>query len=134
MKKLTNKQLNKIKNITFRYDLHVKMWDWLAKNPDKDKYDYFDLYPDEKEFALDYECFACAYNEHVIDKLSIRCRNECFYCPFEVKNEVYTEKCCLGGRYKGWLQNSDDLKQRSEYARQIRDLPLNPMYNFKDVK
>lgn len=129
--KLTNKELNKIKDITFRYDLHYKMWDWLNKHPDKGKDDYFELYPDEVPIAGFYDCFACEYAFSVIKNIR-KYRDMCKFCPLKADNR----KLCLGGLHSKWVDAKGDKKYKlaAKYAKQIRDLPLNPMYNFKDAE
>jgi hypothetical protein len=56
--KLTNKQLNRIEDIHFRYDLHYKLWDWLSKHPDKNKADYFLKHKTADIFSGPYSCYA----------------------------------------------------------------------------
>ena len=168
--KLSNKQLNKIKDIPFRYDLHYKMWDWLSKHPGQTPFDYVAINPDEAKFAGDSGCFACEYATAVRDKLLTneytkfadkytalaltadgalerelisQCDNNwkneletrCMYCPMKLKNNGN----CFDGLYdqwNGWLRTNspDRFTKRIKLAEKIRDLPLNPMYNFKDVK
>ena len=45
-------------------------------------------------------------------------------------------KLCLGGLHSKWVDAKGDKKYKlaAKYAKQIRDLPLNPMYNFKDAE
>jgi hypothetical protein len=50
----------------------LKMWDWLVRNPDKEKVDYFYAHP-EKEIPS-YLCYACQYDKEQSD-------TECAYCP-----------------------------------------------------
>ena len=124
--KLTNRQLNKIKDIPFRYDLHYKMWDWISKHPDKCMDDYFAVYPNETHLSGKYQSFACAYADKVTDTLRIP--KSCYYCPLKANHKGV----CLNGLFMSWCFNIN--KEASKYAKQIRDLPLNPMFNFKDAE
>lgn len=125
--KLTNQQLNKIKNIPFRYDLHWKLWNWLSKHPDKGKDDYFKLNKEEKPLAGNQLCFACTYAHEI--GVTFKDYSCCYYCPFE--HEM--SRSCLNGIYNLYIR-SKGKKERIKYAKMIRDMPLNKAYNFKDVK
>lgn len=133
MKKLTNRQLNKIKEIPFRYDLHYKMWDWLSKNPTNYKGDFLKLYPEYNELAGPFNCFACAYADKVGEKLKFH-YSSCKFCPLETKNDKSSD--CCKGLYNKWIYARYDknYKASAKYAKMIRDLPLNKMYNFEDAE
>ena len=126
--KLTNKELYKIKDITFRHDLHYNLWDWLAKHPDENKRKYFHEYPKQQSLAGYSRCFACAYADDVSDILNFHGEN-CELCPFNIDNH----DDCLNGLYESYVSANSNTR-RTEYAKKIRDLPLNPMFNFKDVR
>lgn len=127
--KLTSEQLDKIKDIPFRYDLHYKLWDWLAKHPWHCKSHYFAQFPDELKYAGDAVCHACDYAIKVRAILNTKCRHpRCDFCPFKLDSR--TSDLCLNGKYDDWFNGTVD--KRAEYAKQIRDMKLNPMYNFKD--
>lgn len=132
MKKLTNEELNKIKNIVFRYDLHYKMWDWLYKHPDKYKTHFLKLYPEYKKLSGPFNCFACAYADKVAEKLKYPYIS-CIFCPLKSKTDK-SEDCCQG-LYNKWCdaQYNKNYKASAKYAKKIRDLPLDKMYNFEDV-
>ena len=129
--KLSTSQLNKIKDITFRYDLHYKMWDWLSEHPEKTRSDYFKLYPGEKHLAGKYEDFACKYAKNVSNRISeVYGESKCKYCP--LKGSSNGELHCPGDLFFFWTFAQG--KDRIIYAKKIRDLKLNPMFNFKDAE
>ena len=133
--KLTNKQLDKIKDITFRHDLHYELWDWLAKHPNKYKEDYFDEFPEYYSKVNHYsKCYACDYASKIhsiLDPKSIK--SVCVFCPLRINGYFL----CLNGLYNKYVQSYEpggyyDKANRKESAMLIRDMELNPMYNFKD--
>ncbi len=127
--KLTNKQLDKINDIPFRYDLHYKLWDWLAKHPWQYKSHYFAQFPAELNYAGDAVCHACDYAIKVRAILNTKFRHpRCDFCPFKLDSRPSDR--CLNGKYDDWFNGTVD--KRAEYAKQIRDMKLNPMYNFED--
>ena len=129
--KLTNKQLDKIKDITFRHDLHYELWDWLSKHPDETKENYFKIYwPGE---IPDATCYACDYAIKVQDVLDPDLNQSyCSFCPLKHNSNLP----CLNGLYNKYVNCHADLHydkaKLREYALSIRDMKLNPMYNFKD--
>ena len=129
--KLSNKQLDKIKDITFRHDLHYELWDWLAKHPAKNKDDYFNIHCIHE--IPEAGCYACDYVTKVKDGLDPDVKTLfCSFCPL-IHN---THSLCLNGLYNKYINShgpgSYDNAKRREYAMLIRDMKLNPMYNFKD--
>ena len=131
--KLTNRKLSKIKDIVFRHDLHYKMWDWLSKHPKKYKTDFLKLYPEYDELSGPFNCFACAYADEVGEKLKSHYIS-CKFCPLETKNDKSSD--CCKGLYNKWVgaQSDKNYKDSAKYARKIRDLPLNKMFNFEDAE
>ena len=109
--------------IVFDHTNHIKLWQWLADNPTKDKCDW----PEWKEnggnikYTYNY-CFACYYIILYAYKYDPHhSRSVCSYCPFgDLGN---SDRGCLGGLYHKWKYSSD-LTRRSEVAKQIRDLPI----------
>lgn len=52
----------------------IDMWDWLRKNPDKGKNEYFDIYPWE-EYPVRSGCAMCEYTKNTLQQ------EDCCYCP-----------------------------------------------------
>ena len=123
MKIITNNQLAKIKDIPFRHDLHYKKWDWISKHPDKDSFEWYNAHPRWKRLTRSSSGFACEYVRQVTRKLAGTDGMLCWVCPFKFT----WNKSCLGGLLEDCLYNAKDRVKRAE---QIRDLPLNPIYNF----
>ena len=91
---------------------HYELWDWLSKNPDKQKKDWFSLEQnmDKDVFA---NCYACEF-AFLVNRSETRI---CSFCPLCRKSN----DMCLNGLYSKWYCScSPDT--RSECARQIRDL------------
>lgn len=84
--------------------LHREMWNWLAKNPEKQKSDWFDK---EDVDALD-ECFACE-----------ECNSNCEKCPLD-RGVIGCDR--VNGLYHIWI-TSKDMNTRSALAKVIAWLP-----------
>lgn len=62
----------------FNHTAHKELWDWLARNPDKEKDDWPGWIGNGGEYYyVVAECFACEYDL----KLSDTEYDECRYCP-----------------------------------------------------
>ena len=100
---------------------HRELWDWLAKNPDKNKSDW-PRWPDveEKYGYINMICFACQirYMEEIDD-----CVDNCLFIWPSVFCLEEDDNGNITGLYGLWLQEKD-LKKRSELAEKIRDLPV----------
>ena len=88
----------------FEYSLHVELWEWLAENPDSDKYDWpgwseFKLYPAQG-------CFACEYVKSNCDK-----------CPLDW--DICLSRDSL---YNQWWHA--DLKEKAKIAKQISEVEV----------
>ena len=92
---------------------HYELWDWLSKNPDKSKEDWFTL---ENNYfkSAHVNCFACEFTLLTTGSESSKCN----YCPL-CEN---SSDDCLDGLYSKWYFSCSNPTARSEYARQIRDL------------
>ncbi len=96
--------------IKFDHKHHRELWDWLSKNPDKEKADWVGWKVnggavEEAQAA----CFACEADSKE--------SGDCKSCPIcELDGQ------CLSGLYYRWCDSTGG--QRSKYAAQIRDLPL----------
>ncbi len=112
---------------------HYELWDWLSKNPDKYKNDWFDLDKNRGIRARN-NCFACQFKRD-IKVADIDCDEG--VCPL-IWNET-NKRECLGGLYKAYCNAHSDYSicpqdkeaSRAEvikYAKQIRDLPWSEEY------
>lgn len=116
---------------------HYKMWDWLSKHPDANKFIWIAEHPEYIGLSGDLCCFACEQasrsrrSELGKGMFKIRCN----YCPFDIKarsivkratlfgfgnNDV--EEICLEGLWLKWKCSLG--KERVKIAKQIRDFPL----------
>lgn len=105
---------------------HYELWDWLSKNPNKIKYDWFDsiYYVGTPKLDIKNSCFACELARQIrrndfdnsIDKPI------CEYCP--ICKRVGS---CLNGLYNEYSEATNNLR-RMEFAKQIRDLPWSEEY------
>lgn len=110
----------------FPEHLHRKLWDWLAKHPTKQKWNW----PEWKNNGgtieeVTADCFGCesSYRDLDGDIICPLCR-ECYRHHPEV---------CLYGNYHKWNW-SDDAKERRRLARIIRDLPVRPYFPCIDAE
>lgn len=114
--------------------LHRALWDWLAKNPGRDKEDwpgwkdFSKNYPDVAELIHDRysSCFAC-----YVAKLTT-VGVDCAVCPFEWPGldclDLIKDNDGLG-LFSCWDEAASILPSlRSELAAQIRDLPIRERY------
>lgn len=113
--------MNKISRELFEWSKqkHYELWDWLAKNPDKEKKEWEGFKYIEK--SINSRCFAC-YLEFKLYFLNLGTPTQaCMYCP--IKENI----CCEGGLYLNWA-DSDDAAERTRLAEQIRDLEWSEEY------
>jgi hypothetical protein len=105
MKELTNKQKC------------LKMWEWLAENPDQSKEDYIEIY-DQSSTVCDYwYCYACLETKRANKK-----DNECESCPINWGTRFTDLKCLVyHSPYLNW-EKSKMLKTRTKYALQMVEL------------
>lgn len=95
--------------------LHRELWDWLSKNPDKEKWDWsgWEDYSEIEVRSMQF-CFACAYSKGGCDECLLEwpgidcCDNE------GVDGE---------GIFNIW-DGSANNAERIRLAEQIRDLPV----------
>lgn len=101
-------------------NLHRELWDWLSKNPKKDKRDW----PGWKNLRyIESHCFACDYCLY-------DCPNCLFIWPydhcisvFEIDEDTDEELGKNIGIFALW-DESEDSTERTKLAEQIRDLPI----------
>lgn len=91
---------------------HRKLWSWLADHPEMDKEDYFKGWPEE-HIPL-FECFAC----EAADERLVLGTDFCELCPLDAG----VIGCFRAGLYIRWA-HARSLKEKSEYAREIAELP-----------
>lgn len=105
------KKLTFTKKETIR--LHRVMWNWLAKNPTKQKGDW-PGWKNIKENVMDH-CFACQY---AIDK-----GEDCTFCPFSWG----IAKTCqdVGSPYREWFfTDITQTKDRACFALEVATLKI----------
>ena len=92
------------------HEWHMELWNWLADNPDKSKEDWMVIVKCSFDERPLHNCFACEYDH-----------SSCENCPFS-ENIIG----CFDddGLYSKWYHETN-LQQRSEYSRQIANLPWN---------
>lgn len=99
---------------------HRKMWDWLAKNPQKAKVDWPRWEENGGDIArADFFCFLCEYTE----------QNPCCILVWpEFKRRTHSVLCTndYGQGLFGKWDATTDLVERKRLAERIRDLPINP--------
>lgn len=120
---------------------HIKLWDWLADNPSKEKYDYFDDVKLGRNLRPKNRCFGCEfssnvlkyiednYGKRVIDFIGSDVLYEgCFACPFDCNVE---DNGCLDGVFDEWDEafgysssEEDEYDFRVVRAEEIRDFPI----------
>lgn len=108
---------------------HYELWDWLSKNPDKYKNDWFDL-DKNRGIRVRNNCFACQFD------LEAKGNRTCTRCPIG-SGKAAIEEDCLGGLFERYTRaefdyrigkTSDLRAEVIELAKQIRDLPWSEEY------
>ena len=108
---------------------HYELWDWLSKNPDKYKNDWFEL-DKNRGIRVRHNCFACQFD------LEAAGNKTCVRCPIG-SGKAAIEEDCLGGLFKRYTEAEFDYRIRKtsdlraeviELAKQIRDLPWSEEY------
>lgn len=108
---------------------HYELWDWLSKNPDKYKNDWFEL-DKNKGIRVGNNCFACQFD------LEAKGNRTCTRCPIG-SGKAAIEEDCLGGLFERYTKTEFDYRIRKtsslrdkviELAEQIRDLPWSEEY------
>ena len=110
--------------IKFNHSAHIRLWDWLSKNPDKGK----SLWPKWKENGgnvtpVQSYCFACDYDDKKSDESNDNGKNGwCPYCPlvWPYDKDCDNEK----GLFRRWCNAPDNDDEKHFLAEQIRDLPV----------
>jgi hypothetical protein len=128
---LEEQEYEEIEDETFYHTLHVALWDWLSKNPEKQKDEWpeWDENGGEIEVVESY-CFACssATNQWVNyfnnDSDALRGTNTCDWCPLVLSEmDAVHPSNCLGGWFHIWL-STKSLSNRIAFAEKIRDFPV----------
>lgn len=87
-------------------ELHRKMWNWLAENPEMGKEDWFVRKKYTADMRPESGCFACD-----------ECERDCGKCPLD--RRVIG---CGGGLFNIW-SNTPDMHTKSRLAKVIAGLP-----------
>ena len=108
---------------------HYELWDWLSKNPDKYKNDWFEL-DKNRGIRVRNNCFACQFDLEAVGNKT------CTRCPIG-SGKAAIEEDCLGGLFERYTKAGFDYRIRKtsslrdkviELAEQIRDLPWSEEY------
>ena len=108
---------------------HYELWDWLSKNPDKYKNDWFEL-DENRGIRVRNNCFACQFDLEAVGNKT------CTRCPIG-SGRAAIEEDCLGGLFERYTKAAFDYHIRKtsssrdkiiELAKQIRDLPWSEEY------
>jgi hypothetical protein len=103
----------------FKHIGHYLLWDWLSKNPCKEKFEW----PGWKSNGGEYEdienyCFACCAN-NLSD-----CHPSCpLIWPEFSRGKDSCGDLCFDWSYSG-RYGDNDIDKRTKLAQQIRDLPV----------
>lgn len=99
----------------FNHTAHKELWDWLAKNPKKDKGDWPGWMTNGGIYRSPWLCFARNFG---VDNYRLSTYS-CKACPIKWPGTV-----CGGddGLFQKW-ENEENLEERIKLAKQIRDLP-----------
>lgn len=88
------------------YELHYRLWDWLAQNPGQPKYDWPYWDGEYRKFGghfINAGCFLCRYTAQRETKEELmRCRE----CPMHRLSRQYGHCYCWA--FSQWDQESDD--------------------------
>ena len=123
----------------FNHEAHKRLWDILANNPGMDKETALSIMGFEP-YVVANSCFACeARTEYITSKFGHQICN----CPLEwgvMVDAGFSNQCLMPtGAYKQWCYTTWHITERDDadaasaiqYARQVRDMPLNPDF-FKE--
>lgn len=113
---------------------HYELWDWLSKNPDKTKDDWFAL-DKNRGVRIRMNCFACELNREIVEPCDLISMTDacsgCLICKRThaclngLYDDYYSARC---GFYMWGLTNEVTRKKVIELAKQIRDLPWSEEY------
>lgn len=97
--------------------LHHKLWDWLAKNPKKEKYEW----PEWERFErlnpqLHEYCFACMVTSDSCEKCVLM-------WPGRTCSYLTEDEWSANGLFEQWA-GCGNMEERANLAAQIRDLPV----------
>ena len=81
---------NRIKQIEFDHVNHVRLWDWLAKNPDKENKDWPEWSTNGGSInPVKNWCFACEYARQIAGD-----KHFCLSCPLKFTETPKIYACC----------------------------------------
>ena len=95
-------------------ELHKNLWDWLTKNPEKEKCHWPGW--DDIDYPILDRCFACEAALRLAPVGYYKCHD----CPLIWPNG---DLCNYpgGSLYNCWIDSKGDLEQRSRFAKKIAD-------------
>lgn len=109
------------------HEYHKRLWDWLAKNPEYEKYDWPEwISKGGKVPDVVSDCFACTYDEIIFERNGDF--SDCKYCPITWKgirmiNGTIKPFCNNSpSEFWRWRQTTDPV-ERTRLAEIIRDMP-----------
>ena len=112
---------------TKAHRLHKQLWNWLAENPTKDKFDW----PGWHEHNIDvndiqWRCFPCElrFQQTGHNSADLTCKTECMLVWPDV-NCCHKSRFSFGGLFNRWANTTP--QNRTRLAKQICDLPLRPL-------
>lgn len=119
MRKVSRKQFEAFKQ------KHYELWDWLSKNPDKTKNDWFNsvYYVGTPKMDIVNSCFACEIAQQIREYDFGK--SMCGYCPLRKSGEDYHNPC-LNGLFDKYVRARG--LERVKIAKQIRDLSWSEEY------
>lgn len=112
-----------MKAIVFNHTGHKELWDWLSKNPTKDKKQWPGWEWNKGEYYAANDCFACSYawdcytEEYEYDYKAI-----CKDCPIKWPRTDNCDKSI----YREWVAalHNKRYDETARLAAEIRDLPV----------
>lgn len=119
--------MKKVSRKYFEYfkQKHYELWDWLSKNPDKTKNDWFNsvYYVGTPKMDIVNSCFACEIAQQIREYDFGK--SMCGYCPLRKSGEDYHNPC-LNGLFDKYVRARGS--ERVKIAKQIRGLPWSEEY------
>ena len=103
------------------YELHYRLWDWLAHNPDQYKYDWPNWDGEYRMFGghfINAGCFLCRATLQRATKTELM---HCHECPMSKLSRQYDNSTCWA--YSQWHGAivDNDYSDASMWARRIRN-------------
>ena len=108
----------------FNHTAHKALWNWLSKNPDKEKIEWpgWEWNGGKYDDSIRNGCFACMYTFNPYEG-NINCHKCPVIWPDNIRCNYCNEEGYVG-LYIKYMEENLDFPRRSELAAQIRDLPV----------